>query len=208
MTATTIRKAWEIANEIFPTDYTKDDRASDNAGYDIYKSTVPGCGAWISDLGDRLEINLESGDSINVWIEPDRTHERSAHNERTITLESTTTTTRQGERNTTTRTTEITLSADTTMNAIATFEKRAKEIVRMARRERSKGADVQIELTAATYTKNGDSIKQYNFEMWTAAGDGVTEEGVHFTPSERYNADLHHDMWVTGSGGLFCEITI
>ena len=25
--------------------------------------------AWISDLGDRLEINLENGETVNIWID-------------------------------------------------------------------------------------------------------------------------------------------
>ena len=62
-------EAWLRVNEIFPTDYAEDGKASYIAGYPVYKSTVPGCRAWISDLWDRLEVNLPGGDSINIWIE-------------------------------------------------------------------------------------------------------------------------------------------
>ena len=69
MTAHSINEAWQIANEIFPTDYEQDSRASQNAGYPIYWSTLPGCAAWISDLCTRLEINLQNGETVVIWIE-------------------------------------------------------------------------------------------------------------------------------------------
>ncbi len=68
MTAQSTFKAWEIANEIFPTDYMKDEQASKNAGYPIYKSTAQGVSAWISDLENRLEVNFPDGKSVNNWI--------------------------------------------------------------------------------------------------------------------------------------------
>ena len=63
------KEAWKIADEIFNTDYEKDDFKSNRAGYDIYFSTVEGANAWISDLGDRLEVNLENGKTVNIFIE-------------------------------------------------------------------------------------------------------------------------------------------
>lgn len=63
------KEAWSVVNEIFPTDYEQDSRASQNAGYPIYWSTRPGCAAWISDLCTRLEVNLENGDTVVIWIE-------------------------------------------------------------------------------------------------------------------------------------------
>lgn len=68
-TVNSSKEAWNKANEIFPTDYMLDSDCTRRAGYDIYWSTHPGCNAWISDLGDRLEVNLETGESINIWIE-------------------------------------------------------------------------------------------------------------------------------------------
>ena len=69
MKAKSMKEAWEIADGIFNTDYIKDERRSNNAGYDIYYSTAVGVNAWISDLGDRLEVNLENGETVNIWIE-------------------------------------------------------------------------------------------------------------------------------------------
>ena len=63
------QEAWNEADAIFPTDYIKDESRSERAGYDIYCSTAAGVNAWISDLGDRLEVNLESGKTVNIWIE-------------------------------------------------------------------------------------------------------------------------------------------
>lgn len=62
------KEAWRLADEMFPTDYMKDERASLAAGYDIYWSTAEGMNAWISDLGDRLELNIDH-ETFNLWIE-------------------------------------------------------------------------------------------------------------------------------------------
>ena len=62
-------QAWIEADKLFPTDYIKDEMKSDAAGYDIYYSTCEGVNAWISDLEDRLEINLATGETVNIWIE-------------------------------------------------------------------------------------------------------------------------------------------
>lgn len=63
------KQAWIEADKLFPTDYIKDAEKSDAAGYDIYYSTCDGVNAWISDLEDRLEINLATGETVNIWIE-------------------------------------------------------------------------------------------------------------------------------------------
>ena len=63
------QEAWRKADVIFSTDYVKDDIRSSRAGYDIYYSTAQGVDAWISDIGDRLEVNMENGETVNIWIE-------------------------------------------------------------------------------------------------------------------------------------------
>ena len=65
-------EAWRIADTIFTTDYMWDDVRSSNAGYNIYHSTAAGVNAWISDLGNRLEVNLENGETVNIWIEEEQ----------------------------------------------------------------------------------------------------------------------------------------
>lgn len=62
-------QAWREADNLFPTDYIKDEMKSENAGYDIYCSTCDGVNAWISDLDNRLEVNLPTGETSNIWIE-------------------------------------------------------------------------------------------------------------------------------------------
>ena len=69
MTVTSKRKAWHAADAIMPTDYEKDEARTAGAGYPIYYSTADGVNAYICDLGDRLEVNLPNGDSVNIWIE-------------------------------------------------------------------------------------------------------------------------------------------
>ena len=61
--------AWAEVNKIFPTDYEKNGEASNRAGYPVYRSTAGDINAWISDMGDRLEVNLPDGRSVNIWIE-------------------------------------------------------------------------------------------------------------------------------------------
>lgn len=68
-------EAWRIANQLFPTDYQKDELLSKRAGYPVYESTsdlYKGGGAphdaRINDLGCRLEVVIDN-DSFNIWIE-------------------------------------------------------------------------------------------------------------------------------------------
>ena len=69
MTVTSIRDAWAEVQKIFPTYYEHDTSRSERAGYPIYCSTAAGVDAWISDLGNRLEVNLPDGKSVDIWIE-------------------------------------------------------------------------------------------------------------------------------------------
>ena len=67
-------EAWAAADSVFPCDYMHDGSRSSRAGYDVYFSTNPEVYAWISDLGNRLEVNLQDGSTVNVWIdEPQET---------------------------------------------------------------------------------------------------------------------------------------
>ena len=69
MKVSSIQEAWSRADLIFPTDYIKDEVSSEIAGYDVYRSTIKSLNAWISDLGNRLEVNLATGETVNIWIE-------------------------------------------------------------------------------------------------------------------------------------------
>lgn len=70
MKVKSMNEAWSKANEIFPTDYERDSKSSERAGYPIYRSTAEGhYYDYICDLGDRLEVNLSNGETINIWVE-------------------------------------------------------------------------------------------------------------------------------------------
>ena len=82
MTVTSIRDAWAEVRKIFPTDYEYSIERSERAGYPIYYSKASGVNTWISDLGNRLEINLPDGESANIWIQaPGGGHHQQQHQE-------------------------------------------------------------------------------------------------------------------------------
>jgi len=70
MTVDNRKQAWEAANKIFTTDYEKDEAASVNVGYDIYRHPTLNHYSKICDLGNRLEILAgEWGENVvNIWI--------------------------------------------------------------------------------------------------------------------------------------------
>lgn len=51
-------EAWREADRLFPTDYEKDEGASQRAGYPIYRSTAAGNDSWISDLNTSIELSI------------------------------------------------------------------------------------------------------------------------------------------------------
>lgn len=75
--ANSTKEAWAIVDRLFPTDYIKDDKGSENAGYPIYRSTCKSLPNshynYICDLGNCLEINLCDADfkpeTIRISIE-------------------------------------------------------------------------------------------------------------------------------------------
>ena len=68
MKATSERKAFEKAFEILGAGVEKDKEATKRAGYPIYRSAKNGA-EWVSDLGNRLEVNTADGQSVCIWIE-------------------------------------------------------------------------------------------------------------------------------------------
>lgn len=73
ITVTTKEQAWVEADKIFPTDYQKDEIASTNAGYAIYRHPTINHLSRICDLGNRLEVLTgEHGENVtNIWIQPE-----------------------------------------------------------------------------------------------------------------------------------------
>jgi hypothetical protein len=79
--AHSVKEAWEIVNKYFPSDYEKDEKCSEKAGYPVYRSTsesLPNAYYnYICDLGNCIEINLcdedWQGSTIRVEIrEPEQ----------------------------------------------------------------------------------------------------------------------------------------
>lgn len=75
MKVTSKEQAWAEVNKIFPTDYEKDEAASQRAGYDIYRHREFNYYNRVCDLGNRLEVLTgEYGENVtNIWIEPEET---------------------------------------------------------------------------------------------------------------------------------------
>lgn len=83
-----VEQAWNEANKLIPNDYLKDYEASERAGYSIYRSTVEYYD-YICDLGDRLEVNLANGQTVNIWIaKPITIYEYAECQASTITIRS------------------------------------------------------------------------------------------------------------------------
>lgn len=69
MKVKTVAEAWQKADELFPTDYVKDEDRSARAGYPQYFSTSERYHEdHINDLNDRLEV-VVGGRCTNIWIE-------------------------------------------------------------------------------------------------------------------------------------------
>ncbi len=52
-----MRREPKEVRKIFPTDYEYSNERGERAGHPIYYSKASGVNAWISDLGNRLEVN-------------------------------------------------------------------------------------------------------------------------------------------------------
>lgn len=83
MKATSERKAFEKAFEILGAGVEKDEEATKRAGYAIYRSTA-NASEWVSDLGDRLEVNTANGESVVIWIEAEAETETASTEEKPL----------------------------------------------------------------------------------------------------------------------------
>lgn len=57
-------EAWSKAADLMPCDYIHDGIRSKRAGYNVFYSTCDTVDAWVSDLGNRLKVNLPNGDTL------------------------------------------------------------------------------------------------------------------------------------------------
>lgn len=65
---TSTNEAWGLATEVFGVSCSIDQTATDIAGYKIFRGNTDAA-CWISDLGNRLELNMSDGSTINIWID-------------------------------------------------------------------------------------------------------------------------------------------
>lgn len=63
-----VSAAWAEASRLIPTDYNQDAQSSARAGYPVFRGTLDPMN-YICDLGDRLEVNLADGSTVNIWID-------------------------------------------------------------------------------------------------------------------------------------------
>ena len=206
MTASTKARAWAMVDAIFPTDYAKDDAASARAGYDVYRGRDDD--RWISDLGNRLEINLD-GETVNIWIDDSddngddagkaihaaAAQEVSRRKYVTLEIES-----ENVNGCIFRKEASLFLSQETTFSEIAEFEKTAQDIIKRARRDITRGSWVNVILAVGVYR----GMTMCNLKMWEGSGDHITADGVHLAPDDGNN-DPAHDMWLTGDRGKILE---
>ncbi len=135
MKAMNKQQAWSEADKIIQNDYMQDYESSERAGYPIYRSVVEYYD-YICDLGDRLEVNLANGKSINIWIEQPTTIEEYADCEAsTITI----------------RTYENGNSRDTIRTATEEEKRILKPIIAGALSAIRNGEDKQTAMSVAEY---------------------------------------------------------
>lgn len=72
------KQAFIEADKITNYDYDYDPYRSARAGYPIYYTTHEGVTEYICDLGNRLEVNLANGKSVNIWIADEEAEARKA----------------------------------------------------------------------------------------------------------------------------------
>ena len=64
--------AFNVAARFMPGDWDDDRQASARAGYPVYRCYGDGLYYnYICDLGNRIEVNLGDGSTVNVWIDDD-----------------------------------------------------------------------------------------------------------------------------------------
>ena len=212
MTAKNMNEAWNMVNELFPTDYYENTAKTANAGYPIYDSTLGDDTGYICDLGSRLEINFADGRTLNIWIEEEaeevntEAEEAEEASEKYILVDCVSVLTSSEGETRENKTLNITISSDTTFADINDFAKSVKRLVLRCRKNAKNGALVCFSVCVGKYThKNG--IKLLSSEHWSGSGNHITEDGIHLEPDERYNQDLYHDMWLTGAD-ILAELTI
>lgn len=70
VTVSSVSAAWAFVPRLISGSVSRDAFRSERAGYDVYTADDDSR-VYVCDLGDRLEVNLSDGSSVNVWIAED-----------------------------------------------------------------------------------------------------------------------------------------
>lgn len=182
MKVTSTLNAWKEAQKHIH-NYELDREASANAGYNIYR----GDEGHIGDLDARLEVNLDDGTTLNIWISDEPAETAAGALEKYISVE-VKLDTQDGTRHATeTDEATIYINAATTLSAVAAYGETVSKMLKRAQRCAARGGSAMISL----YAQAGD-----RGDLWTAYGDAVSADGVYLTPSAT-NANPAHDIMIS-----------
>ena len=198
MKVTSKLNAWKEAQKHI-NNYEKDHEASKNAGYSIYR----GDEGYISDLEERLEVNLNSGESFNIWIEEaeaEHPENDTASAEKYIDFEIKVDTYNGSRRTTTSDETSIYINSKTKISHIGSFIANVERMLKQAKKSTKNGSTATVTL----YTNDG---KQIN--LWTARPEDINDDGIYFSPSSK-NENPEHDFIITSitANGIMRELAI
>ena len=185
MKVTSTLNAWKEAQKHIH-NYEKDHEASKNAGYSIYR----GDEGYIADLEARLEVNLDSGETFNIWIEEAKTEQTESNtaSEGKYIIVDIKIDTDNGSRKTTTTDEAITYISNTTkLSDIGAFIANVEKMLRQAKKSAKNGSRA----TVTIYTNDG---KHRN--LWMARAEDINDDSIYFSPSST-NANPEHDFIIT-----------
>ena len=205
MKATNKAAAWEMVDEIFPTDYIKNEGKSSRAGYDIYTSTADDETAYICDLGDRLEVNFSNGKSVNVWFDDDQTAEPGA-TEKHVSMEIRYTKLSRNTEVFVRISTGVTFNHETTFDSIRRFIADVKKIETAFKYCQKNAISCDIDLMVATYNCESGKYETVDFDAWNHSGipDACSypdENGLYLRPDTRYTKE-EHDIFLLFSQSI------
>lgn len=185
MKVTSTLNAWKEAQKHIH-NYEKDHDASRGAGYNIYR----GDEGYISGLESRLEINLDSGESFNIWIEEaeaEQTETDTTGAEKYISVDIKTDTDTRSRRTTTRDEAVICISSKTRLSQIGAFVESVKKMLKQAKKSTKNGGCSVITI----FTDDG-KVKN----LWMAREGDISDEGIYFSPSSK-NENPEHDFIIT-----------
>lgn len=198
MTVTSVLNAWKEAQKHVH-NYEKEHEASHNAGYNIYR----GDDGYICDLGARLEVNLSSGESFNIWIEEaeaEKPEKDTASAEKYVNIDIKIDTDNGSRRTTTSDETALYINSEAKISHIGEFIANVERMLKQAKKSTKNGSRATVTL----YTNDG---KHAN--LWTACPDDINEDGIYFSPSSK-NEHPEHDFIITSitAAGIMRELAI